>query len=103
MYAQGSQLRQQTKSTAASSTPAPPVLAPIAQQQAPVQVQQEPLVQRQPVRQQKETSAQANGYNSNSLPAKQLPAPQPPKIADLVKGKVHKYLTISFDEIFNYS
>jgi len=94
---QQQQQQQQNKSvgvpssattTTTTTTTAP---APVTQQQAPVQVQHEQLVQRQSSRQQKESPTQINGFNTNPLPVKQpavvtgAAAPQT-KLADLVKA-----------------
>jgi hypothetical protein len=87
--------QQQNKSANVTSSPsltstAAPVPAPLPQQQAPVQNQHEQLAQRQaPPRQQKETPAQLNGFNTNSQPVKQsavASAAPPTKLSDLVKA-----------------
>jgi hypothetical protein len=91
---QQQQQQQQNKSvnvTSSSSTTTATVPAPATQQQAPVQVQHEQLVQRQSSRQQKEVPTQLNGFNTNSLPVKQpavvaAAAASPTKLADLVKA-----------------
>jgi hypothetical protein len=81
-----SQQQNKSVSITPSTTPVP---APSTPPQAPVQVQHEQLVQRQPPpRQQKETPTQLNGFNTNPLSVKQppIPAASPTKLADLVKA-----------------
>jgi hypothetical protein len=81
-----SQQQNKSVSITPSTTPVP---APSTPPQAPVQIQHEQLVQRQPPpRQQKETPTQLNGFNTNPLSVKQppIPAASPTKLADLVKA-----------------